>query len=222
MVAAFARASDAVRAALAAQQGLTGEAWPDGAALRVRMAVHTGEAALRGGVFYEGPVGGAWALLLAFVEGLFCWANATSRRPGIPWSSKAVASPGPSPTPTPRGSSANASPASPPPPPATTPPPKPTSSWPQRKADGLPHQFEKWETRRFYARCSPSGPAPATGTAPGGSCTRRSKGSPVRAGHAEMAGCADGARTGRHIADCGACGAATVQKRNSVEVETAR
>ncbi len=40
---AFPRARDAVGAAVAAQQALTKHAWPDGASLRVRMGLHTGE-----------------------------------------------------------------------------------------------------------------------------------------------------------------------------------
>jgi predicted ATPase/class 3 adenylate cyclase/DNA-binding CsgD family transcriptional regulator len=55
MVAAFARASDAVAAALAAQRGLAAEAWADGADISVRMALHTGEARLREGLYYVGP-----------------------------------------------------------------------------------------------------------------------------------------------------------------------
>jgi predicted ATPase/class 3 adenylate cyclase/DNA-binding CsgD family transcriptional regulator len=47
VVGAFSRASDAVAAALDAQRALNGEAWPGGAVLRVRMAVHTDEAQLR-------------------------------------------------------------------------------------------------------------------------------------------------------------------------------
>jgi len=47
VVAAFSRASDALRAAVLAQQLLATEAWPDGEALRVRMALHTGDAQLR-------------------------------------------------------------------------------------------------------------------------------------------------------------------------------
>jgi class 3 adenylate cyclase len=39
----FARASDAVRAAIASQYALTSAPWPEGAALRVRMGLHTGE-----------------------------------------------------------------------------------------------------------------------------------------------------------------------------------
>jgi predicted ATPase len=54
VVAAFSRASDAVAAALAAQQALVAEPWPEGGELRVRMAVHTGEVQLRGDDNYVG------------------------------------------------------------------------------------------------------------------------------------------------------------------------
>jgi class 3 adenylate cyclase len=47
VVAAFTRARDAVAAALDAQRGALAEDWPDGAQLRVRMALHTGDAQLR-------------------------------------------------------------------------------------------------------------------------------------------------------------------------------
>src|SRR5262245_17173916 len=40
---AFPRARDAVGAAVAAQQSVMKHAWPDGASLRVRMGLHTGE-----------------------------------------------------------------------------------------------------------------------------------------------------------------------------------
>src|SRR5579859_6755785 len=40
---AFARATDAVSAAMAAQRALASHAWPDQAAVRVRMGLHTGE-----------------------------------------------------------------------------------------------------------------------------------------------------------------------------------
>lgn len=46
---AFVRARDAVAAASAAQRALAEHAWPDGAELRVRMGVHTGDAALSEG-----------------------------------------------------------------------------------------------------------------------------------------------------------------------------
>jgi predicted ATPase/class 3 adenylate cyclase/DNA-binding CsgD family transcriptional regulator len=54
VVAAFARASDAVAAALAAQLALTSETWPTVEPVRVRMALHTGEAEAHGGR-YAGP-----------------------------------------------------------------------------------------------------------------------------------------------------------------------
>jgi predicted ATPase/class 3 adenylate cyclase len=50
--AVFARASDAVAAAAALQAALTAEAWPTPTPLRVRMALHTGEADLREGDYY--------------------------------------------------------------------------------------------------------------------------------------------------------------------------
>lgn len=46
---AFARARDALACALALQHALASEPWPAGAALRVRMALHTGEAELSDG-----------------------------------------------------------------------------------------------------------------------------------------------------------------------------
>lgn len=51
--AAFARARDAVNAAVDIQRGLASEAWPDGAAVHVRMGIHTGEP-LVGGERYVG------------------------------------------------------------------------------------------------------------------------------------------------------------------------
>jgi predicted ATPase/DNA-binding CsgD family transcriptional regulator len=54
IVAAFARASDAVLAALDAQRALTTEAWPTPGPLRVRMAIHTGEGRLRDEGNYAG------------------------------------------------------------------------------------------------------------------------------------------------------------------------
>jgi predicted ATPase/DNA-binding CsgD family transcriptional regulator len=54
-VAAFARASDAIRAALDAQRRFHAEPWPTTEPLRVRIAVHTGEARLRDERSYFGP-----------------------------------------------------------------------------------------------------------------------------------------------------------------------
>jgi class 3 adenylate cyclase len=46
--AVFARARDAVAAAAAAQRALAAHEWPDGAELRVRMGIHTGEPSVGG------------------------------------------------------------------------------------------------------------------------------------------------------------------------------
>src|SRR6187402_415600 len=50
--AVFARASDAVAAALALQWDLAAEPWPTSTPPRVRLALHTGEAELRAGDYY--------------------------------------------------------------------------------------------------------------------------------------------------------------------------
>src|SRR5919202_3834433 len=50
--AVFARATDAVAAAAALQQAFYAEPWPTSTPLRVRMALHTGEADLRDGDYY--------------------------------------------------------------------------------------------------------------------------------------------------------------------------
>src|SRR5690349_21910307 len=55
VVGAFARASDALAAALEAQVRFAAESWPDGSQLRVRMAIHTGESELRDEGNYFGP-----------------------------------------------------------------------------------------------------------------------------------------------------------------------
>jgi predicted ATPase len=54
VVAAFSLASDAVAAALDAQRAISTEPWPAATPVRVRMAVHTGEAELRDGGNYFG------------------------------------------------------------------------------------------------------------------------------------------------------------------------
>jgi LuxR family maltose regulon positive regulatory protein len=53
---AFARASDALSAALAAQRALHTEAWDPTGPLRVRMALHTGTAELRDGDYFGPPL----------------------------------------------------------------------------------------------------------------------------------------------------------------------
>jgi predicted ATPase/class 3 adenylate cyclase/DNA-binding CsgD family transcriptional regulator len=54
VVGAFAHASDALAAAFDAQRALRAERWPAGAELRVRVALHSGEARLRGESNYAG------------------------------------------------------------------------------------------------------------------------------------------------------------------------
>jgi predicted ATPase/class 3 adenylate cyclase len=66
--AAFGRAADAVAAASAAQAMLSREPWPDTARLRVRMAVHSGEATERDGDYF-GPAVNRAARLMAVGHG---------------------------------------------------------------------------------------------------------------------------------------------------------
>jgi predicted ATPase/class 3 adenylate cyclase/DNA-binding CsgD family transcriptional regulator len=54
VVGAFARPSDALAAALDAQRAFAREPWAEGGALRIRLALHTGEAQLRGDDCYVG------------------------------------------------------------------------------------------------------------------------------------------------------------------------
>jgi predicted ATPase len=61
--AAFARAGDALEAAAAAQTALESEAWPEGARLRVRIGVHTGEVTERGGDYFGPAVNRAARLM---------------------------------------------------------------------------------------------------------------------------------------------------------------
>jgi predicted ATPase/class 3 adenylate cyclase/DNA-binding CsgD family transcriptional regulator len=55
MLAVFARAADAVAAALQAQRAIAAERWPTAEPLRVRMAIHTGDAQFRDDGNYAGP-----------------------------------------------------------------------------------------------------------------------------------------------------------------------
>ncbi|HTI46643.1 MAG TPA: tetratricopeptide repeat protein [Casimicrobiaceae bacterium] len=66
--AAFAAAGDAVAAALAAQQALLCEPWPDGATINARMVVHTGSADAQAGDYF-GPTLNRTARLLAVGNG---------------------------------------------------------------------------------------------------------------------------------------------------------
>jgi class 3 adenylate cyclase len=69
VVAAFARASDALAAALDAQAALHAEAWPTATALRVRIALHTAEAQLRDEGNYFGQAVNRCARLRAIAHG---------------------------------------------------------------------------------------------------------------------------------------------------------
>src|ERR1700758_4220879 len=68
LAAVFARSGDAVAAASQAQKALTHEPWPDDAPIRVRMAVHTGEAIERDGDYF-GPALNRAARLMAMGHG---------------------------------------------------------------------------------------------------------------------------------------------------------
>jgi predicted ATPase len=63
--AAFGRAGDAVAAAVEAQAGMAAEAWPDGAAIRVRMGLHTGETEERDSDYFGTTVNRAARLAAA-------------------------------------------------------------------------------------------------------------------------------------------------------------
>src|ERR1700722_8736211 len=69
VVAAFARASDAVAAALEAQRALSRCRWPPGVDLRVRIALHTAEAQLRDEGNYFGIALSRCARLRAIAHG---------------------------------------------------------------------------------------------------------------------------------------------------------
>jgi predicted ATPase/class 3 adenylate cyclase len=69
VVAAFTRARDAVTAALDAQRAVLAEDWPAGAGLRVRMALHTGDAQLRDEGDYYGAAVIRCARLRAVAHG---------------------------------------------------------------------------------------------------------------------------------------------------------
>ena len=71
LYAVFASAADGVNAAVASQRALHAEAWPVTGPLRVRMALHTGEAELREGDYF-GPTLNRTARLMAVGAGGQC------------------------------------------------------------------------------------------------------------------------------------------------------
>ncbi|MFN0089493.1 MAG: adenylate/guanylate cyclase domain-containing protein [Acidimicrobiales bacterium] len=75
--AAFNRAEHAVAAAVRAQRRLANEPWPTGAALRVRMGLHTGEAHERDGDYYGPAVNRAARLMAAGHGGQILLSGAT-------------------------------------------------------------------------------------------------------------------------------------------------
>jgi predicted ATPase/class 3 adenylate cyclase len=66
--AAFGRAGDALAAAVAMQEALSGEPWPEGATVRVRIGLHTGETSERDGDYF-GPAVNRAARLMAVAHG---------------------------------------------------------------------------------------------------------------------------------------------------------
>ena len=81
VVAVFRNGADAVAAALAAQRALVAEPWPDGIAVPVRMALHTGDAKLRDAGNYAGETIIRTARLRALAHGGQVVALAPVRRP---------------------------------------------------------------------------------------------------------------------------------------------
>jgi class 3 adenylate cyclase len=76
--AVFGRASDAAGTATALQRVLQAEAWPTDASLRVRMALHTGEAELRDGDYYGEAVNRCARLRAAAHGGQILLSEATA------------------------------------------------------------------------------------------------------------------------------------------------
>ena len=66
--AAFARVGDGISAAVSAQEALAAEHWPEGAEVRVRMGIHTGEGEERDGNYF-GPAVNRAARLMAIANG---------------------------------------------------------------------------------------------------------------------------------------------------------
>jgi predicted ATPase/class 3 adenylate cyclase len=75
----FARASDALAAAVAIQRALHGESWPLSEPLRVRLALHTGEADLREGDYYGAAVNRCARLRSVAHGGQVLLSSATAR-----------------------------------------------------------------------------------------------------------------------------------------------
>jgi predicted ATPase/class 3 adenylate cyclase len=78
LAAAFQRSGDAVAAAVDAQVALAAEPWPAGAALRVRMGIHSGEAEERDGNYYGAPLNRAARLMAAAHGGQVVMSDVTA------------------------------------------------------------------------------------------------------------------------------------------------
>ncbi len=78
VAAAFARAGDAVTAAVEVQADLAAEQWPEDAQLRVRMALNTGEVEERGGDYFGRAVNRAARLMAAGCGGQVLCSQATA------------------------------------------------------------------------------------------------------------------------------------------------
>jgi predicted ATPase/class 3 adenylate cyclase len=85
VVAAFTRASDALAAALDAQRAFHQEEWPKGMPLRLRIAVHTGEAQRRDEGNYFGPAINRCARLRAIAHGGQVLLSRTARDLSLDW-----------------------------------------------------------------------------------------------------------------------------------------
>ena len=85
LAAAFTRAGDAVRAAVAAQAALLAETWPDGVSISVRMGLHSGEADERENGFFGAAVNRAARIMsVARGEQILMSAVTASLAAGVP------------------------------------------------------------------------------------------------------------------------------------------
>jgi len=75
---AFARSGDAVAAAVEAQASLRVESWPEGATIRVRMGLHTGEVTERDGDYFGTAVNRAARLMAIGYGGQVLCSSATA------------------------------------------------------------------------------------------------------------------------------------------------
>ena len=81
---AFQRAADAVAAAVDGQRALEKEPWPDGACVRVRMGLHTGEAQERGDDYFGAPLNRAARVMDAARGGQVALSSITAEIVGRP------------------------------------------------------------------------------------------------------------------------------------------